>query len=72
MSLSELDDANGLSNVTLKYDWFADSTKIAGATGSFYTPAANVGKTIRVRVRFTAAAGNEESLISVATGTIAP
>ena len=46
-------------------------SEISGATGSSYTlAAADVGKTIKVRVVFTDDAGNEESLTSAATSEV--
>ena len=58
-------DPDGMSNATLHYQWLAGYTEIPGATGATYTvAAADVGKTIRVRVSFTDDAGNEEVLRS--------
>ena len=72
-SLSNLDDADGLSGATFSYQWTADGTDIPGATGSRYTPVAgDAGKTLAVRVSFTDDEGNEESLTSEPTEPVAP
>ena len=72
-SLSALDDADGLSGATFAYQWLADDAEIRDATDSTYVlDADDEGKTIRVRVSFTDAAGNEETLTSVATSAVAP
>ena len=45
--------------------------EVEGGAGSSYTVvSADVGRTIKVSVTFTDDAGNEESLSSVATGTV--
>ena len=62
---SGIADADGLSNVQYEYQWLADDTDIAGATGSTYTLAdTDEGKAIKVRVSFTDYADNEETLTS--------
>ena len=72
-SLSILDDPDGLSGATFTYQWLADDAEIRDATDSTYVLDTNdEGKTIRVRVSFTDAAGNEETLTSVATSAVAP
>ena len=64
-SLADLDDADGLSGATFRYQWLADGTEIQGATGSIYVVGAdNAGKSIRVRVSFTDDEGYEEALTS--------
>ena len=64
-------DADGLSNVQYEYQWLADDSEIAGATGSTYTlVAADEGRAIKVQVSFTDDADNEETLTSAATGTV--
>ena len=69
---SAIDDADGLTNATYEYQWLAGGSDIAGATGSSYTlTASEQGQTIQVRVTFTDAAGNEETLTSEATGAVA-
>ena len=69
---SGIADADGLSNVQYEYQWFADDTEIAGATGSTYTLVAeDEGKAIRVQVSFTDDADNEETLTSEATDAVA-
>ena len=65
---SGIADADGLSNVQYDYQWLADDTDIAGATGSTYTLVADdMGKAISVSVSFTDDADNEETLTSGAT-----
>ena len=72
-SLSILDDPDGLSGATFTYQWLADDAEIRDATDSTYVLDTNdEGKTIKVRVSFTDAAGNEETLTSVATSVVAP
>ena len=69
---SGIADADGLDDVSFTYQWLADDTEIAGATGSTYTvAAADEGKAIKVRVTFTDDAGNEETLTSAATAAVA-
>ena len=72
---SGIADDDLLSDPTFSYQWVANDgtsdTDIAGATDSTYTViAADVGKTIKVRVSFTDDAGNEETLTSTATDTV--
>ena len=65
-------DADGLGNAVFEYQWLAENTEVAGATGSTYTPVdADVGKTIKVRVSFTDDRDFEESLTSEATESVA-
>ena len=65
-------DADGLGNVQYEYQWLADDTEIAGATGSTYTLVAeDEGKAISVQVSFTDGADNEETLTSEATDAVA-
>ena len=65
-------DEDGLENATFSYQWLADDTEISGATGSSYTlVASDEGKAIKVSVTFADDAGNEESLTSAATATVA-
>ena len=65
-------DADGLSNVQYEYQWLADDSEIAGATGLTYTLTdSEESKTISVQVSFTDDDGNEESLTSAATGAVA-
>ena len=69
---SGIADADGLANATFSYQWLADDTDIAGATGLTYTlVAADEGKPITVQVSFTDDAGNEETLTSAATDVVA-
>ena len=65
-------DADGLINVQYEYQWLADDSEIAGATGLTYTLTdSEESKTISVQVSFTDDDGNEESLTSAATGAVA-
>ena len=58
-----ISDADGLANASFTYQWLADDTEIAGATGSTYTlVAADADTGIKVRVSFTDDRGNTESL----------
>ena len=72
-STSGIADADGLTNVSFSYQWLADDTEIAGATGGSYTLVADdEGKAIKVRVSFSDDDDNEETLTSVATAAVAP
>ena len=69
-------DADGLTNAVYAWQWIAnDGTSdadIAGATGTSYTlTAAEVGKTVKVRVTFTDDGGTAETLVSAATAAVA-
>ena len=69
---SPIDDEDGLTNVSYRYQWIAGGTDIDGATGSTYTlTSSEQGKTIQVRVTFTDDADNQESLTSEATVAVA-
>ena len=69
---SPIDDQDGLTNVSYRYQWIAGGTDIDGATGSTYTLTySEQGQTIQVRVTFTDDADNEETLTSVATVAVA-
>ena len=69
---SGIADADGLTNATFSFQWVAGGSDISGATGSTYTlTASDQGQTVQVRVSFTDDAGNEESLTSAETGTVA-
>ena len=69
---TSIEDEDGLDNAAFAYQWLADDTEIAGATGNTYTLADDdEGKAIKVQVSFTDDAGNEESLASTATGSVA-
>ena len=65
-----LADADGLG--VLKYQWLANGVAIAGATGSSLTLAqAQVGKAIRVQVKYTDGFGTQQTVQSTATELIA-
>ncbi len=76
--LGTIADANGLPATfpdDYAFQWIrvdgSDETDIPGATSSTYEPvAADVGKTLKVRVSFTDDAGNDESLTSAATAAV--
>ena len=73
--LSGISDANGLTNATFSYQWVTNDgssdTDMEGATHSTYTLlAADLGKTLKVRVSFTDDGGNEETLTSEATPAV--
>ena len=71
-STSGIADADGLTNVSYRYQWIAGGSDIDGATGAGQTLTnSEQGQTIQVRVTFTDDAGNAESLTSVATGAVA-
>ena len=51
---SGISDADGLTNVSYRYQWIASGTDIEGATGSSYElTSSEQGQTIQVRVTFT-------------------
>ena len=69
---SGIADADGLANATFSYQWLADDTDIAGATGLTYTLTdSEESKAITVQVSFTDDADNREALTSAATGAVA-
>ena len=69
---SPIDDQDGLTNVSYRYQWTAGGSDIDGATGSSYTLTdSEQGKTIQVRVTFTDDRDNEETLTSIATAAVA-
>ena len=69
---SGIADADGLTNVAFSYQWQVDGADLSGATGSTYTLAdADEGKTVGVSVSFTDDAGNDETLTSAATSSVA-
>ena len=73
---ADIVDADGLANATFAWQWIANDgtadADIAGMTGTSYTlTAAEVGKTVKVRVAFTDDGGTEETLVSEATAAVA-
>ena len=69
---SPIDDEDGLTSVSYRYQWIAGGSDIDGATDSTYTlTASEQGQTIQVRVTFTDDADNEEILTSEATVAVA-
>ena len=76
VSTSGVSDTDGLANATFTYRWISNDgstvSDISGATDTTYTLVeADEGKTIKVRVSFTDDRGNQETLISAATGAVA-
>ena len=73
-------DADGLEGVEFAWQWLSDDgsaedgsseTEIEGATEASYTlTAAEVGRTVRVRVTFTDEAGGEETILSEARAAV--
>ena len=75
-SADEIADADGLENATFAYQWLSNNgtsdADIDDATKSTYTVvAADVGKTLKVRVTFTDDGGTEETLVSEPTDPVA-
>ena len=69
---SPVDDQDGLTNVSYRYQWTAGGTDIDGATGSSHTLTYNEqGQTIQVRVTFADDRNNAEALTSIATAEVA-
>ena len=70
---SGIADEDGLDNATFSYQWLSSrDTAISGATGSTHTlVSTDLGKIIKVKVTFTDDEGNEESLTSSPTASVA-
>ena len=73
---SGIADSDGLTKVTYSYQWIRNDagtdTDIQGAAGTTYTLVdADEGKTIKVTVSFADDSGNEETLTSAATASVA-
>ena len=73
---SGISDSNGLATPDYRYQWVrvdgSNEGDISGAADSTYTvTAADVGKTLKVRVEFTDDANNAEMLTSDATAAVA-
>ena len=69
---SGITDADGLENATFSYQWLAGDVDISGATGASYRLTdSEEGKAAKVTVSFTDDAGNQESLTSAVTSTVA-
>ena len=65
---SPIDDEDGLTNVSYRYQWTAGGSDISGATGSSHLlTTSEQGQTVQVRVTFTDDRNNAESLTSEAT-----
>ena len=72
---SGIDDENGLTDPTYTYQWIVVDgnieSNIPGATRTYYLPvAADVGRTVKVRVNFTDEARYAESLTSSPTDSV--
>ena len=75
-SADAVTDADGVVTATYAWQWLANGgtqdTDIEGATGETYRlTAAELGKTLKVRVTFTDDKGTEETLVSTATEAVA-
>ena len=71
--VSGITDDDGLDSAVFSYQWLRGGAEIAGATGDTYALVSeDEGRTIEVRVSFTDAQGNAESLTSDATGAVTP
>ena len=69
---SPVDDEDGLTKVSYRYQWLAGGSDINGATGFSYTlTASEQGQTIQVQVTFTDDRNNAETLTSIATAEVA-
>ena len=69
---SPIDDEDGLTNASYRYQWVAGGSDIDGATGSSFTlTTSQQGQTIQVRVTFTDDRNNAETLTSIATAEVA-
>ena len=65
---TDVEDADGLTNVSYSYQWMADGVDIQNATSSTHKPVfPDQGKTIKVKVSFTDDRDNAETLTSAAT-----
>ena len=74
-STSAISDTDGLTNVSYAYQWIRvdgnSESNITSATSSSYqVVAADVGKTLKVKVSFTDDDSNTETLTSIATSTV--
>ena len=74
-STANITDADGMTNPGYTYQWIANDgnsdTNIQDATANAYTvAAADVGKTIKVKVTFADDAQNQATLTSTATATV--
>ncbi len=70
--VSGIEDADGLTNVSYRYQWLAGGSDIEDATSSSYLlTASEQGRTVQVKVTFTDDADNQESLTSAETLAVA-
>ena len=70
--VSGIEDADGLTNVSYRYQWLAGGSDIEDATSSSYLlTTGEQGQTIQVKVTFTDDADNQESLTSAETLAVA-
>ena len=70
--VSGIEDADGLTNVSYRYQWLAGGLDIEDATSSSYLlTASEQGRTVQVKVTFTDDADNQESLTSAETLAVA-
>ena len=69
---SGISDAEGLTNVSYRYQWTAGGSDIENATGSSHLlTSSQQGQTVQVKVTFTDDADNQESLTSAETLEVA-
>ena len=69
---SSISDAEGLTNVSYRYQWLGGGSDISGATGSSHLlTTGQQGQTVQVKVTFTDDADNQESLTSAETLAVA-
>ena len=65
---SDIDDEDGLDDVSYRYQWVAGGSDIEDATGSSHLlTTSEQGRTVQVKVNFTDDADNQESLTSAET-----
>ncbi len=70
--VASIDDADGLTNVSYRYQWLAGGSDIEDATSSSHLlTASEQGQAIQVKVTFTDDADNQESLTSAETLAVA-
>ena len=70
--VASIGDADGLTNVSYRYQWLAGGSDIEDATGSSHLlTTSDQGQTVQVKVTFTDDADNQESLTSAETLAVA-
>ena len=72
VSLENIQDEDGLTNVEYTYQWLADGEEISGATASTFIPGQqHVNSALSVEVSFVDDFGSAESLTSTETSAVA-